>query len=108
MATHLPVAQARSSSIEQILDIVLENSLHHGAGETLVDTRCVPGGVIISISDQGAGIPVEKQEAVFARHQGRNNGIGLALARTLVEADGGRLVLADPKRAEFRLVLLTE
>ena len=31
-------------------------------------------------------------------------GIGLPLARSLIEADGGRLLMSDPDRAEFRIV----
>jgi len=91
-----------------VVDIILDNSLQHGAGETRIDTHPAPGGIVISISDQGSGIATAEQEAVFQRHQGSGNGIGLALARTLVEADGGRLLLADPARAEFRIVLLTD
>lgn len=44
-------------------------------------------------------------DAVFARHAGTGTGIGLTLARTLVEADGGRLLLTNTDHAEFRIVL---
>ncbi|MCB0993491.1 MAG: HAMP domain-containing histidine kinase [Acidimicrobiales bacterium] len=108
VAAHLPAGQVRQTSIEQVLDIVLDNSLQHGAGTTRIDALPAPGGLVVAISDDGPGIAAVQQDTVFQRHRGSGHGIGLALARTLIEADGGRLLLADPARAEFRIVLLAE
>ena len=101
----LPGVRARAGSMEQAVDVLLENSLRHGAGQTRIGARLAPGGLVVQVDDDGPGIAAIRAESVFDRHEGASTGIGLALARTLVEADGGRLMLTDPDRAEFRIVL---
>lgn len=101
----LPGARIRHGSIEQALDVLLDNSLRHGAGETRLHARTARGGLVIQIDDDGPGIGAARREAVFRRHEGNGTGLGLGLARTLVEADGGRLLLTDHDHAEFRIVL---
>jgi signal transduction histidine kinase len=100
----LPGIRARPASIGQTVDVLLDNALRHGAGATRITARPAPGGLVVQVDDDGAGIDVERANSVFDRHEGASTGIGLALARTLVEADGGRLVLSDPDHAEFRIV----
>lgn len=103
----LPQVRARPGSIDQTLDVLLENSLRHGAGQTRLVARPTTGGLVIQVDDDGQGIAVERATSIFDRHEGHSTGIGLALARTLVEADGGRLLLSDPEHAEFRIVFAT-
>ena len=105
VAPELPTVRARARSIEQVLDIVIDNAVQHGSGAVRLTARHAPGGVVIQVDDDGPGIPHELIGLVFERHEGSGTGIGLALARTLAEAEGARLVLADPERAEFQLVL---
>lgn len=104
IALSLPDVHARRGSLEQALDILLDNSLRHGGGETRLIARTTPGGLVVGVDDDGPGIDPERVMSIFDRHQGDDTGIGLALARTLIEADGGRLMLADPEHAEFRVV----
>ncbi len=101
----LPEVRVRHGSIEQALDALLDNSLRHGEGSTRLIARQVHGGLVIQVDDEGPGIDAGRAAAVFERREGAGTGIGLALARTLVEADGGRLLLTDPDHAEFRIVL---
>jgi signal transduction histidine kinase len=104
----LPGARVRPTSIDQAVDVLLDNALRHGAGTTRVQARSSSGGVVVQVDDDGPGIDADRRDSVFERHQGSDNGIGLALARTLLEADGGRLLLSDPVQAEFRIVLTAE
>jgi len=101
----LPGASVRRGSIEQAVEVLLENALRHGAGETRLTARGARGGLVVQVDDDGPGIDTNAVGTVFERHEGAGTGIGLTLARTLVEADGGRLLLTDPERAEFRIVL---
>ena len=102
----LPGARVRQGSIEQAIDVLLDNSLRHGAGATRIRARSARRGLVVQIDDDGPGIDAQLSDAVFRRHEGTGTGLGLDLARTLVEADGGRLLLTDPVHAEFRIVLV--
>jgi len=103
---HLPAVRARSGSIEQAIDVLLDNALRHGDGEARVTACAIHGGVAIQVDDDGPGVDVTRIDSIFQRHEGTDTGIGLALARTLVEADGGRLLVTDPDAAAFRIVLV--
>lgn len=100
----LPTIRARQGSIEQTLDVLLDNSLRHGAGATRVTARVASGGVVVQVDDDGPGVDPARVDSIFERHAGAGTGIGLALARTLVEADGGRLMMSEAEHAEFRMI----
>jgi PAS domain S-box-containing protein len=56
------------------------------------------GGVVLTVSDRGPGIPIELRERVFepfftTRHRG--TGLGLPTARRVVEAHGGSIAMID-------------
>ncbi len=102
----LPEVHARTGSIEQAIDVLLDNALRHGHGEARIAAHSIRGGAAIQVDDDGQGIDPTRIESIFERHEGTDTGIGLALARTLVEADGGRLLLTDPDAATFRVVLV--
>ncbi|MEA2340621.1 MAG: hypothetical protein QOG11_698, partial [Solirubrobacteraceae bacterium] len=83
----------------------LDNALQHGAGATRLAARQEDGRAVLEVSDEGAGIPDEMRDRVFERNVSTvgSTGLGLSLARALVEADGGRLVLAEPRPARFEI-----
>jgi len=93
----LPTLRASKTAVHQIVDVLLSNAVEHGAGAITVRARRVGTGVAIDVSDEGAGVQ-GAASAVFERRSGDDprRGIGLALARSLAEAEGGRLVLANP------------
>ena len=100
---------ATPGALAQVLATLIENSLKHGAGTTTVRAR--PGGpartVVVEVADEGAGVPDELAPRIFERSvtSGRGTGLGLALARDLASADGGRLELAQRRPAVFALFL---
>jgi len=61
----------------------------------------------LTVEDQGPGIVPEAGTRLFERRAAGEggHGIGLALARTLVQADGGRLDLVRASPASFRITL---
>jgi signal transduction histidine kinase len=84
----------------QVIDLLLSNSLEHGAGATVLHL----GPHSVEISDDGSGIPHDVADRLFDQQTdpGAPHGRGLPLARRLAEADGGTLDLIDPGQALFR------
>ena len=100
---------ATPGSLAQVLATVVENSLRYGAGATSVNVRSANGGhaVFIDIADEGEGVAEDIAPHVFERHVSGygSTGVGLALAKDLVEADGGRIELSQRKPAIFSILL---
>jgi signal transduction histidine kinase len=90
-------------SVSQILDVLVDNGLRHGAGDVRVRARAVGGGTVVEVTDDGPGIPDPR--GLFDRAGGDGHGIGLGLARRIAEAEGGRLLLATAAPVCFHLVL---
>ncbi|GAA2254252.1 two-component system sensor histidine kinase DraK [Kitasatospora cystarginea] len=94
-------------TVAQILATLIENSLMHGAGAITLRVRPSGNSIVAEVQDEGPGVPPELGNRVFERAvSGRNStGIGLAVARDLAEADGGRLELLSLKPPVFALFL---
>jgi signal transduction histidine kinase len=98
--------QGSSASVDQILDVLIDNAIHHGRGDISIDVRLLMGGAAIDVGDEGAGIDPGDGDRIFDRGHGSRTGIGLSLARSLAEAEGGRLVLVHSRPAKLSLILL--
>jgi signal transduction histidine kinase len=100
------LAAVSTPALRTVLDVLLGNALTHGAGTVGVQVHDVQNAVLVEIIDSGAGI-VGDPSTIFRRRspQARGTGIGLALARSLIEADGGRLELTRVKPATFAVLL---
>ncbi|AEG45139.1 ATP-binding protein [Isoptericola variabilis] len=100
---------ATPGALAQIIATLLENSLKYGAGTTTVRSRPsgTTGAVAIEVSDEGPGVSDEIAPRIFERGTttGGSTGLGLALARDLAAADGGRLELAQRRPPVFALFL---
>ena len=94
------VALFAPDKIERVLMNLLTNALRHtpsdGAVVVLVDPR--PDEVRVAVEDTGDGIGADARERMFERfwradesRSSRGAGLGLAIARSLVEAHGGRI-----------------
>jgi signal transduction histidine kinase len=101
------LARATLGRLREAVGVLLDNSLRHGSGTVLLTARRGEGMVVIEVSDAGPGVPDELAAHVFERGvSGRGStGVGLALARALVDADGGRLELAVRRPPTFALFL---
>jgi signal transduction histidine kinase len=101
----LPPLDVDAARIGQVLDNVVGNALKYsGSGPVVV--RATPAGewLEIAVDDEGIGIPEAERELVTEPfHRAWNvresrlpgTGLGLYLARRLVEAHGGRLLISD-------------
>jgi len=105
----LPTARASAAAVRQVLSVLLDNAAGHGSGTVTIEVRDAGDALAIDVSDQGSGITVRPEE-LFTRRAGRaaGHGIGLALARSLAEAEGGRLSLTRPVPPTFTLFIRTD
>ncbi|MFF5447005.1 ATP-binding protein [Streptomyces sp. NPDC012888] len=94
-------------AVAQVLAALIENSLMHGGGTVALRTRVTGNQAVIEVTDEGPGVPADLGNRIFERAiSGRNStGIGLAVARDLAEADGGRLELLQAHPPVFALFL---
>ncbi|WP_370413118.1 ATP-binding protein [Streptomyces fradiae] len=97
-------------AVAQVLAALIENSLMHGGGTVALRTRVTGNQSVIEVTDEGPGVPVDLGARIFERAvSGRSStGIGLAVARDLAEADGGRLELLQQHPPVFALFLSRE
>ena len=98
--------EASHSAVAQIVSTLLENSLRHGRGTVDVQARRSGPSVVLEMSDQGDGVPLTLAPHIFERAvSSGGSGLGLALARDLAAANGGRLELVSAQPAVFALFL---
>jgi signal transduction histidine kinase len=97
-------------AVSQVLATLVENALMHGAGTVALRARTAGNQVVVECTDGGRGVPQALGSRVFERSvSGQNStGLGLAVARDLAEADGGRLELLQRHPPVFALFLLRE
>ncbi|NNG40167.1 HAMP domain-containing histidine kinase [Flexivirga sp. ID2601S] len=101
----LQVISTRSGLL-QILATLLENTLHHGDGTVEVMARRNGPSVVVEVSDAGKGVDPSLAPHIFKRRVSTGGtGLGLALARDLAQANGGRLELRSSQPAVFALFL---
>ncbi len=91
--------------VGQVIDILIDNAIRHGAGAV---TLMIDGPAVVVI-DQGSGVPRERLRTLFDGpvDPGARHGRGLPLARRLAQVDGASLdVIGNhPLRFRFRLVI---
>ncbi len=96
--------------LAQVIATLLDNALMHGKGTVTIRRTQAERSVVIEVEDEGDGVPAELVSRIFERSvSGRpeGTGLGLALARTMAAADGGRIVLARRRPPVFAVFLPT-
>ncbi len=98
----VPLVIADHDRFVQVLDNLLSNAIRYTADGTqvTVNLRTTPDTVLMSVVDQGPGLTDEQRERVFERFYRADpsrsralggSGIGLSIAKALVELMGGRI-----------------
>lgn len=98
------IAMGDGSRLERVFENLIDNAISFSPDSGLI----VIGGwydgedLVLFIEDQGPGVPEAEREAVFRRFQsirpsteafGQHSGLGLAIARTIVEGHGGAIAV---------------
>jgi len=101
-----PLVHASATAVSTVVDVLVDNAVRHGQGAVTVTAGAArPSGASITVTDEGqlAGDP----NRVFDRRSSgaRGHGIGLALARSLAHAEGGRLRVARRSPTTFELLI---
>ena len=76
--------------LERVFYNLVDNSIQHGEHVTTIGISCekVPGGLVITYYDNGVGVPDGSKEQIFERGVGKHTGLGLFLAREILEITG--------------------
>jgi len=104
------VVLAEGARLERVFENLLDNAASFSPPAGLVRVAAEQDGrdLLVQVEDEGPGVPPDEREAVFRRFQsirpsseafGQHSGLGLAIARTIVEGHGGTIVVADRRDA---------
>jgi signal transduction histidine kinase len=105
-------ARCAPDKVERVLLNLLSNALRHtpSDGSVAVFVRRAGPEVSVSVEDSGEGLDAEARERMFERfwrgdraRSRRGAGLGLAIARALVEAQGGRIWAESPSGGGARI-----
>jgi PAS domain S-box-containing protein len=111
----LPIVYCDAVQLGRVFQNLVANALKAArSGQPLrisLSSRTVDGGVEISVTDNGIGVPAGDRERIFEMFSrsghddgGRGHGIGLAICRSIVERHGGRIWVEDEAGAGSRFV----
>lgn len=110
VAEALPEVWIDPDKMGQVIDNLIENALRHGEGTITVTLRQDPDGVVMSVADQGPGIPPGRAHRIFGRFwKGSDRGgtgLGLYVVNGIVEGHGGRIALVPPPEGGARFVVV--
>ena len=104
------VVMGEEARLMLVIDNLLDNAVSFSPDGGLVQITATVANdeVLLSVEDEGPGVPEEERETVFRRFHsvrpeqeafGKHSGLGLAIARSIVEGHQGRIVIADREDA---------
>ncbi|WP_184718708.1 sensor histidine kinase KdpD [Caulobacter sp.] len=102
----LSLVRIDASLLEQVVVNILENAIAYSADGSRIELAAYEdrGNVVISIEDEGRGVPPAELERIFDKFRrmeepsdrSQGAGLGLAIAKGFVDAMGGRIAAASP------------
>jgi two-component system, OmpR family, sensor kinase len=109
-------AEVDAPKVERIVDNLLANAVNHTPPGTSISVGVAAsdGGVLITVDDDGPGVPADEREAIFGiftRGSGESyvpgTGVGLSLVAQFAELHGGRVWVEESSSggASFRVFL---
>jgi len=105
------IAEGVPPRLERVFENLLDNAVSFSppGGLIVIEITTSPDTISIEVRDQGPGIPPAAREKIFERFHslrpaaedfGAHSGLGLAIARTIIEAHDGSLAARDPLPGE--------
>ncbi len=98
------------NGFSRVIRNLLDNAIRFAPEGSVVTVEVVPGSV--TVIDQGGGFPADFRERAFERfsradasRSGGGAGLGLAIAKGIVEASGGRIEIGDGPGGRVRVAL---
>ena len=102
VADDAPVFVADKALIKRVLSNLVQNAVNHSPGPVTIalSARRDPKGILITVGDNGPGIPADYQEIIFRKFEQvhaqhaprvRSSGLGLTFCRLATESHGGRI-----------------
>jgi signal transduction histidine kinase len=99
--------------LEQVLTNLLTNAYRYGGERIMIESAMSPGEVVLTVSDDGPGVPEDLIPNIFQPltrgrdSRGIGSGLGLAIVQRLVEAFGGKISCESnqPRGARFKVRL---
>jgi signal transduction histidine kinase len=115
VAAALPQVRAVGGELNQIWSNLIDNALDAAPrrGHVVVSARAAVNAVVVSVMDDGPGIPADLVDQIFdpfftTKPVGQGTGLGLDIARRLARRHGGDIEVesrARERRTEFRVAL---
>ena len=114
------IVMGEAGRLARAIDNIIDNAISFSPPEGLVEIAATHVGdeIRVRIDDEGPGVPAELREAIFNRFHsvrpkaesfGRHSGLGLAIARAIVEGHDGEIDVTDrddaPSGARFTIIL---
>jgi len=105
------VLRGRPLALKRAFANLIGNAVKYGGSADVAVQHCT-GEIVVAIVDRGPGIPLEERDAVFTPFfRGRpyrdtelgGAGLGLTVARTIIRAHGGEVVLLDAEGGGLRV-----
>lgn len=98
------IVNGEGARLERVFENLIDNAVSFSPDDGLIAIAAGAEGraLVVRIDDEGPGVPEDEREAIFRRFQsirpeseafGQHSGLGLAIARTIVEAHQGAIVV---------------
>ncbi|MGZ3440813.1 MAG: sensor histidine kinase [Polyangia bacterium] len=106
-----PVAASQSRLVQVLLNLLLNAAdAMDGRGRVAIEARTDGDAVELRVSDSGRGVAAADRAQIFdpfftTKEPGQGTGLGLSISRSIVEAYGGTLTLAEARDAGATFVL---
>ncbi len=104
------VVMADPGQLERVIDNLLDNAVSFSPVGGKVRVAATRSGtqVILSVDDDGPGVPPASRETIFDRFHsdrpeaefGKHSGLGLSIARTIIEAHSGTISVSERETGE--------